>query len=845
MRSSRKSHLLSFTVPFLSMIIILALQGVFPFGGVTFMSKDYYHQYAPFFYEYHRKLSSFESLQYSWNAGLGSNFLPIIAYYLSSPFNLFLGILPEEWIVPYESFLVVLKTGLMGLTMSIYLKAHFRAKAGFEWVFGTAYALSGFMCAYNFNLMWLDVLVLTPLVVLGLERLYFDNDPHLYAISLSLSIFSNYYLSIMLCLYLLIYFIVLSLGHGIKTIAAMKFFWYSLLSGVLSSILIIPEAHSLLSSKFSRVASPPNFELYYMNPFRILERLFFLSPPETGLGHLPNIYFSEGALILLIIYFFSDRERFKSTRRIKTLNLLLVLLFFLSFNISSLSFIWHGFNYPDSLPARESYLFIFLSLSLCCEAFYKLREIRKERIYLSLTVFVLLFTLGALFGFTLKERLLPAGIFAILYAALMILAKKTKPKNLIIRTFGCLIIAEVFLNMKMTNTHILSRYRAFEFDKDYKTLLSYARIRENASGQPLYRTEEIDKRVINHSLTLGYPSLSLFLSPSSYLINNYARRYGIRNSRVLYLSEGTTPLTAAFLCQRYCLVPNGSHYFAGDTATEIMAAGGSKLYEMDFHFPFGYASHQSLEHLFSPIEGGSFPSLPSPGDESPAELQNKLLSAFEIQGEFLEDITDSEYFSLSKAEIEFKEAAHLYLYNDKRMSCDLSLGFNDGGKPLLYESMNHQYFLDLGYHLKGTRIEITAVGEANNASLDDLSLFKLNTESLMQLRSQINSSERLEKMEILPNGLSGKISMEKDGHLILSIPYENGWTLSVDGVQADMELFDGLLISVPLSQGQHEIALSFEAPGFKVGLIVSLTSLLILSASLFYEKSLMEGRMRI
>ena len=65
------------------------------------------------------------------------------------------------------------------------------------------------MAAYNWNVMWLDVIVLAPLVILGIERLVKEGKCYLYCIALSLSILSNYYLSIMLCIFLVLYFGVL------------------------------------------------------------------------------------------------------------------------------------------------------------------------------------------------------------------------------------------------------------------------------------------------------------------------------------------------------------------------------------------------------------------------------------------------------------------------------------------------------------------------------------------------------------------------------------------------------------------------------------------------------------
>ena len=66
------------------MLFIFIVRGIFPFGSETFLRTDMYHQYAPFFSEFHHKLHHGGSLLYSWDIGLGVNFTSLYAYYLGS-----------------------------------------------------------------------------------------------------------------------------------------------------------------------------------------------------------------------------------------------------------------------------------------------------------------------------------------------------------------------------------------------------------------------------------------------------------------------------------------------------------------------------------------------------------------------------------------------------------------------------------------------------------------------------------------------------------------------------------------------------------------------------------------
>ncbi len=110
---------------------------------------------------------------YSFSLSLGGDILPLAAYYLISPFNLLLLFWSNSQLPVVVGYVIILKIGAMGLTMAHFLKTrqpeyHFSAL-----IFATAYSLSGFVAMNFYNLMWLDALIFLPLVILGLERLFF------------------------------------------------------------------------------------------------------------------------------------------------------------------------------------------------------------------------------------------------------------------------------------------------------------------------------------------------------------------------------------------------------------------------------------------------------------------------------------------------------------------------------------------------------------------------------------------------------------------------------------------------------------------------------------------------
>ena len=71
---------------------------------------------------------------------------------------------------------------------------------------------------------------------------------------------------------------------------------------------------------------------------------------------------------------------------------------------------------------------------------------------------------------------------------------------------------------------------------------------------------------------------------------------------------------------------------------------------------------------------------------------------------------------------------------------------------------------------------------------------------------------------------------------MLSIPYEEGWTLVVDGVETEAVAWKDTFLSVYLEEGTHEIALSYRTPKFDMGLLISVVCVGMFVASIIIRK---------
>ena len=110
--------LAAFCIPLLITLIICVNREIYPFGDQCMLHIDMYHQYCPFFTELMEKLKTGGSPFYSWNIGLGADFVSLYAYYLASPLNWLLILWPRGYVIEFMTVLSILKIALSGLTFT-------------------------------------------------------------------------------------------------------------------------------------------------------------------------------------------------------------------------------------------------------------------------------------------------------------------------------------------------------------------------------------------------------------------------------------------------------------------------------------------------------------------------------------------------------------------------------------------------------------------------------------------------------------------------------------------------------------------------------------------------------
>ncbi len=792
---SWKYYLAAFGIPFLTVFVICAMEGVYPFGDRCILHIDMYHQYAPFFMELLDKLQSGGSLQYSWNVGLGSDFIATYAYYLASPMNLLLVLCPWKYVIEFMTLMIFIKMGLSGFSMTYFLSKHYGKEKMAYLCMGVLYALSGYYCAYYWNIMWLDAIWLLPLCILGLEEGMKQGKWLRYAICLSLTIWSNYYIAIMVCIFLVLYYGLHNWEFVEKGKRMKRFFsfaLFSILSAGISAVLIIPEIQ-ILGISGSGDNDFPSEVTFAFNFLSELARHFADVEVTTTEGDLPNIYCGVVVIALLILYFLN--KEIATRRKIKYACLLGF--FWISFSCNVLEFVWHGFHFPEGLPARQAFLYIFFVLLLCSEVMEHYDALGLKELCISgVLSYALLFAVAFLVteDEVSEQALLVSGLlfFAYGFLGFLRLFGDEMMKKAVVYLLLFMMVMESGMNLYFTGISTTSRTTYMEDVEAYRTLT--AEVAETETD--FYRVEKFERLMKDISCLGNYPSASLFSSLMNIQVADAYSSVGMEGGKNFYCFNGATPLISAMLNVKYMLTDSTEE--ESPLRTLVDTVDDISLYENLYTLPLGFMVDSDLEEEWN--------------REALSDVQavNALAYALAATEELL---VNNETAENESGESTIVVTEDCYLFATYNSSGTSTITVTIGDRSTTYSKASHGYILDIGWVEAGTEIVVKSSSSTANLALVP---YTLNFDALDEAYATL-SANTMELTEQTDTKIVGTIDVEEAGDLVLSIPSESGWTVYVDGVETETELFMDAFFKISLSEGTHTIELRYQTPGIVVG----------------------------
>ena len=197
---------LAFAIAFGIAMLSFGIISLLPGGSRLPIISDLKSEYYVFLMAARKTILSGESLQYSWNIGMGLGTVGTFVYYSASPLHLLLLILPESWVIFGITLTIAIKFGLSAAAFQIYARRCLGQKGIETVVFGLFYGLCTYAVTYYFNIMWLDALWLMPLIIMYMEKMIKKKKMTGFVLSLFILFLSNYYISFLTGVFIFIYF---------------------------------------------------------------------------------------------------------------------------------------------------------------------------------------------------------------------------------------------------------------------------------------------------------------------------------------------------------------------------------------------------------------------------------------------------------------------------------------------------------------------------------------------------------------------------------------------------------------------------------------------------------------
>lgn len=275
------------TVKVFGLAILVGMLMFIPFiikdGGLFLYYGDFNVQQVPFWQYCHEQVRSGD-IFWSWLTDLGSGFIGSYSFYLlGSPFFWITLPFPSSAIPYLMGPLLILKMGVAAVGAHLFIRKFVKDRH-YVMIGALLYAFSGFTVYNVFFNHFIDVVALFPFLMIAFENLMNGGKRGPFAIAIFINLCTNYFFFAGEIVFLIIYFLVRISAKDSWTISARKIF-----TVVLEGIIGIGMTAFLILPSFYMIISNPRLEgtfsgwgfFMYGNAQRYLEILHaFLFPPQ-------------------------------------------------------------------------------------------------------------------------------------------------------------------------------------------------------------------------------------------------------------------------------------------------------------------------------------------------------------------------------------------------------------------------------------------------------------------------------------------------------------------------------------------------------------------------------------
>ncbi len=775
----------------IALFVALAAAGhVYPFGDNSFLTNDLKYQYIDFFAWFRRVLLGEANLRYSFSQGLGMNTWGLYSYYLASPFNLLCALFPADKLTLFVFVISALKLGCIHISSAWYVQKRFDLSKPAIFLLSLSFTFCSWTISNLRNPLWIDCLILLPICAYGCYELIRKQRMICLVIATALNVMFCWYTAYISILFLCIFVLV----EFVDYVAEEGFSWKLMLDRALRFAGAI--ALGLLLSAWTFL--PTILAMSKGGPVLALGPLLKTSLKSLIRGFLPCMWVSNestpqfycGIIMMLLAVSLLVNRTVSIKTRIATLVVTIILV--ASSVLSPLEYIWCGMRVPNGFYSRTAFLLSFFTLWTAGYALQALKDRPKVRRAYRPTVVLPLLALTAI---------------------------------------------ELFANAHVMWNQLYTGYSEDANSSYVAAASSTIKPIQDEDSTPFYRidrtTTRADSAALNEGLALGYNQLS------SYSSANSPQAIALLNS-LGYSSVGefstryAEPILAvdALLGVKYAIA---EHTPAGYVATNTTKTDtSSAVYRNPYALSVGIAASGDIKD--SELNG-----------DNPFEKQNDLYS--KILGRDAELYTkieatstqDSQSAKQRNVTVPAGSIGYLYINKDANAGSYWPVALTIDQRTIQNEAWrfdnNIRQIADASDNPSSHTITmVPAEGYTDMPQDDEPVFYALNLDTFERIIDELKASEFVPTV-FEDGNIEGEYTAEKDGSLLLSVPYDEGWSVTVNGSAAELTpAADKGLSCLNVRKGTNKIVMTYKTPGTSAGLAISLATAVALVAAGLYAR---------
>jgi uncharacterized membrane protein YfhO len=352
-------------------------------------------------------------------------------------------------------------------------------------------------------------------------------------------------------------------------------------------------------------------------------------------------------------------------------------------------------------------------------------------------------------------------------------------------------------------------YESYESYYKYKERLEPLIEKTAEDDDGFFRVGVTFDRSKNEAIGFGYNGLTHYSSSYDKQVNTLVKNLGMAQAWYVSGYYGSTMVTDAIFSVRYVisdsLVPS-SYDFIGYSDSALLYYNPNAL-------SIGFAVKE--ESLFG------FDFAPNP-----FYSQNRLICA-------LTGIDDDCFIPLDVFKTDtWDTTEYSFISNGMPAYADFERSDSDGNLQVNGQSLGELFtdesdciqYIGSFEEEKNVNVLINKGNVFGRFYYMDMGVFERAVNTLKAMEFQVDYYDNRRVL--------GSVKAREGDVLFTSIPYDEGWSVRVNGKKVELKKFADSLIAIPLNAGENRVEMTYTADGFTIGVYISLAALIILLSPL-------------